>query len=263
MLKRPFYIATVIGVVLFSLIYFGLDTKPRKQKALEKSRVVNLEATGVQNIIQDARNTLTKEQSSYLDALIDEVKTASDTTSKLKALMRLSKQWYDVGYPILSGYYAEEIGKLEKSKDAWSMAGTTYVLGMRSAKDENKRLFARSRAIQSIERAISIDPESVSDRINLALIYVEAPDQNPMQGILMLKELNEKYPNNVMVLNQLGRLAIQTNQVEKALSRLTKALSIDPENAKTICLLATAYQMAGDTQKASAYQEKCKRIINK
>jgi len=263
MLKKPAIIALGLGAVLFSLIYFGLDTKPKKQRALEMSRAVNLEATGIQNIISAARDSLSDGERSYLEALNVEAKSADNDSVKVMALRKLSSAWYDAGHPIVAGYYAEEIANIDKGHEAWAVTGTTYILGMRSATQESHRQFAKSRAVQAIESAISLEPDNVADKINLALIYVEAPDTNPMQGILMLRELNEKFPEDVSVMNQLARLAIQTNQIEKALERLTTAYAIDPQNRNTICLLATAYKMGGDEENAEVFKMKCERIINK
>jgi len=78
-----------------------------------------------------------------------------------------------------------------------------------------------------------------------------------MQGILMLRDLNTKYPKNVAVLNQLGKLALQTNQSERALERLEAAIKLEPENNVTICLLAEAYSQLGDKTKATEYKKKC------
>ena len=41
----------VASVTLFFLIlYFGCDTKPKKIKALEKTRALNAESTSIQNL---------------------------------------------------------------------------------------------------------------------------------------------------------------------------------------------------------------------
>jgi len=90
------------------------------------------------------------------------------------------------------------------------------------------------------------------------LIYVDHPDQNPMQGIQMLLKLNENYPENVQVLNQLARLGIRTNQFEKAIQRLQKALTLEPNNNTSICLIAQAYERSGQTALAKEFQDKCK-----
>ena len=256
-MKRPVIIALGLGAALFCLIYFGLDTKPSEQRAVEKSRAANMEATGIQNILSEARDTLSGDSRAYLEALNEEVRSAPDDTVKVAKLKQLSAAWYEQGNTLISGYYAEEIAKLTGEHDAWAVAGTTYILGMRSVRDEANRSYARKRAIQAIETAISLEPDNVSDQINLALIYVEAPDTNPMQGILMLRDLNDKYPASVKVLNQLARLAIQTGQTEKALERLTTAYGLEPDNQNTVCMLAKAYEMSGDQQKVLQFQQLC------
>nr|HRO74505.1 bacterial transcriptional activator domain-containing protein [Saprospiraceae bacterium] len=69
--------------------------------------------------------------------------------------------------------------------------------------------------------------------------------------------LNKQHPKNVTVLNQLGRLALQTKQYDKALERLEAAIQLEPDNKNTNCLLATVYQETGNQAKADEYNKKC------
>jgi uncharacterized protein HemY len=120
-----------------------------------------------------------------------------------------------------------------------------------------------NKAIQALENAISIDPETVQYRVNLALIYAERPPQdNPMKGVQMLLSLNEKHPDDVLVLNALARLAIKTGQWDKAQQRLERAEALDPENITTICLLAEIYDQLKD-QRAQALKDKCEFLTLK
>jgi len=75
----------------------------------------------------------------------------------------------------------------------------------------------------------------------------------------MLLKLNENNPDNVQVLNQLARLSLRTNQTDKAILRLEKAISLEPENNNSICLLAQAYAQAGNDAKTLEFQNKCKK----
>lgn len=59
-------------------------------------------------------------------------------------------------------------------------------------------------------------------------------------------------------MNQLAVLALKTNQIEKALERLNESYHIDSKNNNTICLLADAWQLAGDEQKAKEFKSQCK-----
>src|SRR5690606_5723955 len=105
------------------------------------------------------------------------------------------------------------------------------------------------------------NPSNLQHQVNLALVYTEnPPSENPMKGILMLVNLNKQEPENVMVLNQLGRLAIKTGQFEKAIERLSKAIELEPDNLASNCLLAKAYQGTGDQAKASKYQTQCEQL---
>ena len=114
------------------------------------------------------------------------------------------------------------------------------------------------RARISFENALSLDPTELDSKIDLAVLKIEHPkDGRPMTAVMDLIALGKKYPDNVTIMNQLGRLAIKTNQIDKAIVRLSKAEKLQPENKTTICLLAEAYGMSGETEAEREYKEKC------
>lgn len=246
-------------IALFCLIYFGLNTKPKAQRELEMSRSASIEATGIQNIVMESKKTLTKDKLNVIEAMQTEYQVASSDNEKVDKAKNLASKWYEFGFPIVSGYYAEEIAKIENTKEAWSITGTTYAIGLNSSKDEKKIQFAKGRAVKAFETAITMTDDNITDKINLALIYVDHPDGSPMQGIQMLLKLNENYPENVQVLNQLARLGLRTGQFDKAIQRLQKALSIEPDNTTSICLIAQAYENSGQAILAKEFQDKCKK----
>ena len=253
------YAAIFGAAILFLVLYLGFDRVDPNQRSLEKSRKSNIESTGIDNLVKEAGEKLDSRQKSLIEALqMDLSKSGTDTIRKTELLKSLSGTWYDMGFPAISGYYAEEIATMQKTEESWSMAGTTYALCAKNANDDKTRNYCTGRAVKAFEKAISLAPEKIEPRLNLAICYTDNPQQdNPMQGIMMLRDLNARYPDNVAVLNQLGRLAIQTNQTEKALERLEKALSLEPENNMTLCLLAKAYQMAGKADLAKEFELKC------
>jgi uncharacterized protein HemY len=258
--KTNTLIITSIGLLI--AIYFGCNTLGNKQKEVEKSRLSNMEATSLSNLVSEANKKLSDTDKSQIEALQLELEsTGTDTLKKISVLKTVSAWWYQKGHPSISGTYAEEVAKLEKSENAWSITGTTYALCVKNIGDNKKeKEYCSKRAINAFEKAISISPDNVDHRVNLAICYVDNPTpDNPMQGILMLRELNTKYPKNVTVLNQLGKLAIQTNQFDKAITRLEDAISVEPNNNTTICLLAQAYNAVGDAEKAKIYVDKCQQ----
>lgn len=249
------------AVVLFGILYFGFDTKPREHAKIEQNRAQNAESTNVSSLIMEARDELRPEASATLLALERQLKQVEADSLKVGIYQQISSTWYAEGHPAIAGFYAEQLAEIVDTEEAWSIAGTTYSIGLNNTTEDKLRTYCFGRAVKAFENAISINPLNVDHKINLALCYIEVPPAgNPMKGILMLRELNEKYPENVPVLNNLGRLAIQTGQFERAITRLLKAVELDAENLAANCLLAQAYEGLGKTAEASVYKDKCEGL---
>lgn len=220
-------------------MYFGCERKSPEIRDLEKSRKGQLEATGIQNIIMDANSLISNEQKLIIEELNNKINDEMSDIEKAEIYKRISSEWYNFGFPAIAGYYAEEVAKILNDEQSWSIAGTTYAIGINKSEDNKIKAFCQRRAVKAFENAISINPDNVSHRINIAVCYTDfPPSDNPMKGILMLRELNEQFPENVNVLNQLARLAIKTNQFDKARERLQQALAIDPTNKTSNCMMA-------------------------
>lgn len=258
-ITRPQAFLLVGSIALFCAIYFGMSTIPKEDLETGMARSSEVEATGIQNIVMRAKESLSKDQLNIIEALQSEYHDAPNDSIKVEKAKNMASKWYELGSPIVSGYFAEEIATINKTKEAWSIAGTTYQIGLNNATDDKELKFAKGRAIKAFENAITMDDDNLGDRINLALIYVDHPDEGPMQGIQMLLRLNESNPDNVQILNQLARLGLRTGQTEKAIARLEKALSLEPENTNSICLIAQAYAQAGKDDLAKEFQNKCKK----
>ena len=247
------------GLVLFCLLYFGFSTKPKAIAGIESKRVVATEITDINNLIRDVQDKLTPDQKSYLITLEKEVEGSENESNRLELLKRLSGKWFEYQQPHIAGFYAEKVAELENTVDAWSIVGTTYAASFKQEAPQKVKDYARSKATAAFENAISLAPDAIQPKVNLALCYVEYPLQdNPMKGILMLVDLNKNNPDNSLVLTNLGRLAIQTRQYDKAIERLGRVVELDPQNRNANCLLAQAYGEMGNQEKTDFYLNRCK-----
>jgi tetratricopeptide (TPR) repeat protein len=255
-------VTTALGLVI--LMFFGFEYKPDKIIGLEKSRSKNIESTGIENLILQARETLSLEDMKILEDMRTAIDKSEGGDQKIENTKLYASKWFELGYPVISAYYAEDVAKAEKSADSWAIAGTSYILGMKKTEAEKEKNFAFNRAISAFEKAISLDPENLNHKINLALVYVEKPlaDQ-PMKGIMMLRDLNSKHPENVSVIVQLARLAVKTGQWDRAQERLNEALSLDSQNLQAICLMAEVLTEKNNKTEAQVYIDKCENIKNK
>ncbi|MCB0638409.1 MAG: hypothetical protein KDC54_17385 [Lewinella sp.] len=252
----------VIGgsVLLLLLLYLGCETTPPAQKRVERSRAATAQTTDINVLRAEAKESLNANALGNIQALEQRLSQAATDSLRIEALRELSRSWYQTGHPALAGYYAEELANISGTEEAWSITGTTFAICVQRATTDKVKAYCNEQAIRAFENAISLNPAEVAHRVNLAFTYTEMPPAGePMKGVMMLRELQEAYPNSTLVLNSLARLAIQTGQWERATERLQQALAIEPDNQNTICLLAQAYAGLGDQAQAAAFAERCDR----
>ena len=250
-------IICVGSVLLLFVMYFGCETTPPTQKKIEKERALTSQSSNIGALEKDAKANLSSDDANLILAIEKEFEGV-DSLSKIPVLKKLSSEWYRIGRPDIAGYYAEEVAKIDGKEEAYSIAGTTYAICVQRIEEQKIKDYCTERAVKVFEDAISLNPDNTTNRVNLALCYTEnPPENNPMKGILMLVDLVKKYPDNALVLSNLGRLAIKTGQWEKAKERLEKAYSIESENKEIICLLAQTYKGLNDEEQATKFDDMC------
>ncbi len=258
-MSRVQLVVLLSAVLLFSGLYWGFDTKPPRQRDVERSRALQGESTSPEQILSAATAQLSPDSAAVLSALEQQLQALETDVEKVSLYKALAAFWFRNDAPIASGLAAQQAAELENTDAAWSVAGATYFQALSAEKDPLLRDFCAKRAVKAFESAASLQPEVVEHRVNLALVYAEQPPpDNPMQAVLILRDLEAKYPDAPAVYNALGRLAIKTQQWERAIQRLEKAYSLDPDNPFTPCLLSKAYAGAGQSDKADTFAKRCR-----
>lgn len=255
-MNRQQIIAIASALVLFFVLYFGCDVQSKEQQTIETARALTGTTLDIATLIKEATQSLKPAQATDIQSLTQKSETAKDPS----VLKQLSAAWHNAGHDEVAAHYAEQVAELEKTDEAWSIAGANYYLALQKAEDKPLRDFCTNQATKAFQNAASLNPAKLEHRINLALCYTENPPQdNPMKGILLLRELDAQNPDNVAVNYQLARLAIKTKQFDRAIGRLEKMVTIEPNNAKVVCLLAEAYAGANNP-KATEMTQKCESL---
>lgn len=95
--------------------------------------------------------------------------------------------------------------------------------------------------------------------VNEAVALIQKGEQ-PMKGILALREIAERDPKNEEAQMYLGVFSVQSNQLDKAIGRFEKVIEINPNNIEAFKLLAEVYIQMEDTSKCISTLEKAYSI---
>ena len=259
---RTQWIAAAVTAALLVLTYVACPVRPAEvtERSLDQRPTAT---TGLESLIRAARDELQPTEIATLAALETELKDLEDPTERRPVLERLAGEWYRAGQPAISGIYAREIAEAAGTEEAWGITGTTFSICLKQQEtDEATRQFCATQAVQAYQAAISLNPDNPDNRINLALTHVEyQPTDNPMLGILQLREIVEEFPDNPRVYLTLAQLAIRTNQYERAAERLKTALELAPDNPDVVCNLARVYETLNRNEEAQPLADRCSELI--
>lgn len=245
-----------ISVLLFVGLYFGGRTTPLNRSNVNKTRALKAESsTDTEKLISSAKADLTEEQLAIVTKIETSLPLQLTDSLRAESFKNLSKEWYGFNKFAVAGVYAEKVAEILNTEESWSIAGTTYGIGQKRISDETVRKFCIEQAVTAFNKAIEINPKEIQHKINLALVYVET--EQPMKGIGMLRELNQKEPNNTAVLLALGQLSVRSGQYDKAIERYQQVVEIEPKNLRAYYALAQVYQSLGRVQEAIEAYNQC------
>lgn len=260
MMTRTQFLVLFLALALFLGLYLGFDTKPSAQKKLEAASAAQSEAPGFDAMLAEAKSHADDGFRTAVDKVEAEVASSENDVERVVALKQLSSLWYNAGQTPVSGIYAEQVAEIEKADTAWSVVGATFYNALIASQEQSLRDFCAQHAKRAFEKAAELNPDKPEHNVNLALVYAEnPPPDNPMKAVLLLRDLEKKYPESPAVYNALGRLAIKTGQWQRAIDRLEKAWSLDKTNFNTPCLLAKAYEGAGQMDKSAKFAKICNK----
>ena len=94
---------------------------------------------------------------------------------------------------------------------------------------------------------------SITEQIQTALSNIQDAEnpQSQMKGILQMRSLSEKYPENADLQWNMGLFSIQSGQYEKAVARFEKVINIDAQRLDAYMQLAMSYLALQDTSAAT------------
>lgn len=182
------------------------------------------------------------------ESIFSKLKTAQNEIDSLTLLGDIISNYQKVNNYDSAAYIAEKFTLLDTRLSFKILAGEAYYDAFTFAiKQERIQLFA-SKTQSILKEVLDIDETLLDLKVKLGMTYVNS--SNPMQGILMIREVIEKEPNNQLAIFNLGVLSMQSGQFDKAVSRFEKLRTLVDDDTQTAFYLGICYKELKNKEKA-------------
>lgn len=246
-----FLIGILLAQPIKGLIEKG-DSGASAESVTETSSIYNMKS--ISDMSKSGINASLAREISDLEAKIESAKGEE----KIALLQELAIKWDDVARPIPQGFVYEEMAKISPEFEYWLKSGDSYRAGYTNLQDTALSSALNKFAIQSYEKALDLDPNSLPAKVGLGASLVTGSN-NPMAGIALLREVITADPKNFDANKALGMFSMQSQQFDRAIERFKTVIEIKPD-AESYFFLATAYEKIGLNSEAIAAFQRSKEL---
>ena len=165
----------------------------------------------------------------------------------------LAKAYKIVGFQDSSAKYSEVRALEMPTQENLLQAADGYYEAIDFAVDPVKRSDFAAKAGEYYRRVLNEDPTLLNVKAKMAMTLTYG--SNPMEGIMMLREVLNVDQDNVVATFNLGMLAITSGQFEKAIERFEKLLQLNPKNPEANFYMGYCLIETGKSREAVPYFE--------
>ena len=263
-MRKPQLILILLGLLLFSVLYFFTPRFTAKEATASNQSAENQIVT-TESILNTAKLSLSENQKIALLSIENQLTKASNAKDSLKSFKALSQFWADSAQKLAPYlYFTYSAALLENSEKSLTFAAQLFVDNLLSP-DAPPALqpWIAGNAKVLLEKALVINPKNDSAIINLGACYLFGNiSDNPMEGILKVKAVVDKNPNNIYGNMMLGLGGKKSGQYPKAIERFLNILKLEPKNMEAMVNLAECYELSNQNSLAIEWYTKMKGLID-
>lgn len=246
--KKTQLILVTCALILFVLLFIAPKTAPKHTDDDGHNHSSQAVAIDENANLEVYANMALKNMEPSKKEKADKLIAANQTDSMISF-------WDKNKRPDLASVYAEKKAiSLNKSTD-WFTAGNRYYYAVQFTQDKTETPILYQCAIRCYSKGLKLEPGNTDGKIMLASSYVEGT-QDPMKGISLLKEIEQKDSNNVKLQLSFAFFSVKSGQLDKAIIRFNKVLAVDSNYIEAYLHLADAYEQQGNTGKTIEVLEK-------
>jgi tetratricopeptide (TPR) repeat protein len=263
--KKQQLLLVSIALTVFVLLYFFGNTIPPK-KAVPLNAAAqhdDHQTLSFDDLLNQAKARISPEQNNRLLQLENSVKRGDVKEQQLHVYHQLARFWADSAHLFEPyAYYTAEAAKLENSEKSLTFAAHQFLERLMEARDPAMQNWLATNAKVLFEKAIDLNPANDSSKIGLGACYLFGNiSDNPMQGILPVRDIARKNPDNLFAQMILGLGGKKSGQFDKAIERFTIIVQKQPGNIEALFNLAECYEEKGDKASAIKWYSAVKNLV--
>ena len=264
MKKQQFLVVGVAFAFCILLYVFGRTVPEKSPTQLRSTTQPNdHQSVTFAELLTKAKEKITPEQSQRLTKLESSVVRGDIKEQQLHVYHQLARFWGDSAHIFETyAYYTAEAAKLENSEKSLTFAAHLFLENLMTEGQPAMQNWLASNAKVLFEKAIALNPANDSSKIGLGACYIFGNiSDNPMQGIIPVREIVQKDPGNIYAQMVLGLGGKKSGQYDKAIERFNIIVQKQPGNIEAVFNLAECYDLKGDKQNAITWYEAAKKLV--
>ena len=263
-MRKPQLILILLGLLLFSLLYFFTPRFTAKE-AIASNQSAENQVVTTESILNTAKLALSESQKISLLSIENQLIKANNAQDSLKSYKALTRFWADSAQKLAPYlYFSYSAALLENSEKSLTFAAQLLVDNLLTPDAPPALLpWIAGNAKVLLEKALVINPKNDSAKINLGACYLFGNlSDNPMQGITKIKEVVDKDSTNSYGQFILALGGKKSGQYDKAIERFLTVIKIQPNHIEAMIHLAECYELTDQKALAIEWYTKVSNSVN-
>lgn len=182
---------------------------------------------------------LSSDQLAEINSLRKQAQDTNIKEEKISAFLGLADIFQSLSKNDSAGYYLGLVFEENQDLSVAEKAGLAYYEAFSFALDPEKVSGTAELTRNFLSKVLEKDPSRLDLKTKLAMTFVSS--SNPMQGIMLLREILVSDPQNEDALFNMGVLSMQSGQYKRATERFEELLQYHPENIQGQFYLGVSY----------------------
>lgn len=225
----------------------------------DSSQVITTE-----KLVDNYKKSLTASQLQHLVQLESAVVRGDIKEQNIHNYHLLSAYWGDsINHEDIAAVYLGKAATLENSEKNLSFAAHLFLDNLLVAENAAEQQWLGTNGKELFEKVLAINPNNDSATIGLGAceLFGNLTD-NPMQGLMKIKNIADKDSTNMYAQLMLGYGGIKSGQYDKAVIRFKKVADAEPDNKEAVFNLAETYERMKDNANAIIWYKKAASMID-